>query len=377
MLRMSEILKKDKEKKAEQEKLADAILDPPQQYSLSNPVTETVNTESKTSKATSSELEDEKHKEDEISEVRISPVIMNEAKVASDKESLDLYTGTVSLTREILQVYQNCEYIDTDRIKTQAERIVDQLSLNNEKLLPLAVTEDWKDTDYLSYHSVNVCILSIEVGLGLDYTKPKLIELGNSALLHDIGMVKYLHLCKQSDKLTASEYRGLKDHPTKGVEILKKIKNLDRIALDVVHQHHERSDGSGYPRGIKGESINEYARIVGLVDVYEAMIHHRPYRDKFLPLQAMQEILNKKNALGQRLIKVLIEKIGIYPIGSLVELNTKETAEVIKLNHSVYLRPVAQVKIIRDADGKKPKQAKILDLTAHSSIYIKKVMLEK
>jgi len=374
---MSEILKKDNEKKAEQEKLADAILDPPQQCSSPDPVTDTVKSESKAYEATNPEFEDEKHKEDEISEVRISPVIMNEAKVASARETLNLYTETVSLVREILQVYQNCEFIDTDRIKTQAERIVSQLSLNNEKLLQLAVVEDCKDADYLSYHSVNVCLLSIEVGLGLDYPKPKLIELGNSALLHDIGMVKYLHLCNQQEKLTAGERRAYKDHPTKGFEILKKIKNLDQMALDVVHQHHERSDGSGYPRGLMGESINEYARIVGLVDVYEAMIHNRPYRDKFLPLEAIQEILNKKKAFGRRLIKVLIEKIGIYPIGSLVELNTKERAEVIKLNHSVYLRPVAQVKIIRDADGKKLKQAKILDLTAHSSIYIKKVMLEK
>jgi HD-GYP domain-containing protein (c-di-GMP phosphodiesterase class II) len=331
MLRMSEILKK-----AEQEKLADSLLDPPLQSSPPEPVTEKLKPESKAYEATSSEVEDRKLEETEISEVRISPVIMNEAKVASDTETLNLYTETVSLMREILQVYQNCGYIDTDRIKTQAERIVDQLSLNNEKLLPLALTEECKDADYLSYHSVNVCILSIEVGLGLDYTKPKLIELGNSALLHDIGMVKYLHLCKQSDKLTASEYRGLKDHPTKGIEILKKIKNLDQMTLDVVHQHHERSDGSGYPRGIKGESINEYAKIVGLVDVYEAMIHHRPYRDKLLPLQAMREILKKKNAFGKRLIKILIEKIGIYPLGSLVVLNTKERAEVVKLNHSVW-----------------------------------------
>ena len=100
MLSMSEILKKDKEKKAEQEKLADAILDPPQQYSSPDPVTDTVKSESKAYEATNPEFEDEKHKEDEISEVRISPVIMNEAKVASARETLNLYTETVSLVRE-------------------------------------------------------------------------------------------------------------------------------------------------------------------------------------------------------------------------------------------------------------------------------------
>jgi len=375
MLRMSEIIKKDNEKKVEQEKLADSIIDPPQQNV--DPIKETVKSASDAHETINPELEDEKHEEGEISEVRISPIIMNEVKVASDKETLKLYTDTVSLIREILRECQHCEFIDIDRIKTQVARIVDQLSLDNEKLFQLSVVEDFKDKDYLSYHLVNVCILSIEVALGLDYPKPELNELGCSSLLHDIGMVKYLNLCKQSDELTDRQHRALKDHPTKGVEMLKKIKNSDQMILNVIHQHHERLDGSGYPRGIKGESINEYARIVGLVDVYEAMIHNRPYRDKLLPLEAMQEILNKKKAFGGKLIKVLIEKIGIYPIGSLVELNTKEKAEVIRLNHSAYLRPVAQVRIICDADGKKLKKIKTLDLTAHSSIYIKKVMLSK
>lgn len=377
MVRISAILKKDKERKTEQERQAKSFLEPAKQKLSPEPVTEITSAESKAYEVISPDVEVRKQEKAGISEVRISPIVMKGAKVASSRESLSLYEGTASLMKEILEENKNYEFIDTKRITTQTEKIVSQLSLNNEKLLPLAVIEDWKDNDYLPYHSVNVCLLSIEVGLGLGYSRPELIELGISALLHDIGMAEYMHLSNQPRRLTAKEYSQVKEHTVRGLEILKKNENLNEKALHVSRQHHMRLDGSGYPKELKGETIDEYAGIVGLVDTYEAMTHHRAYRDKFLPLRAMQEILNRKKTFERRLIKILIEKIGIYPIGSLVELNTNEMAEVVKLNHSVHLRPVAKFKIIRDADGGKLKQTKVLDMTARSSLYIKKVIFRE
>jgi len=324
----------------------------------------------------SPDLEDQGREEAEISEVRISPIVLKEARVASNKDGLKLYAGSASLMKEILE-NKDREFIDAARITTQTQEIVGQLSLSDEKLSPLAFTRDWKDEDYLPYHSVNVCILSIEVGLGLGYSRPELIELGISALLHDIGMTEYAHLSNQPRKLTAKENSQVKEHTVKGLEILKRNENLNERVLQVSRQHHMRLDGSGYPEELKAESIDEYSRIVGLADVYEAMVHPRVYRDKFLPLEAMQEILNTKKAFEHRLIKILIEKIGVHPIGSLVQLNTKETAEVVELDHSVRLRPVAKFRIIRDADGKELEQTKVLDMTARSGIHVKKIVLKK
>lgn len=377
MVRMSDILKKGKERKTEQERQAKSLREPAKQKLSPEPVTEIASAKSKAYEVISPDMEVRREEKAEISEVRISPIVMKEAKVASNKESPNLYAGTASLMKEILEENKNYEFIDTKRITTWTEKIVSELSLNNEKLLPLALIEDCKDDDYLPYHSVNVCILSIEVGLGLGYSRPELIELGISALLHDVGMAEYMHLSNQPRKLTAEEYSQVEEHTVKGQEILKKNENLNEKALHVSRQHHMRLDGSGYPKAPKGETIDEYAGIVGLVDMYEAMTHHRAYRDKFLPLEAMKEILKRKKAFELRLIKILIEKIGIYPIGSLVELNTNEIAEVIKLNHSVHLNPVAKVKIIRDADGKKLNKTKMLDMTACSSLYIKKVVLRE
>lgn len=313
----------------------------------------------------------------ETSEVRISPLVLKEAKVVSDKEDLELYAETVSFMKEILQGSGNDGFIDTARITALTDKIVGQLSLNNGKLYSLAFAGDWQDEDHLPCHSVNVCILSIEVGLGLGYSRPELIELGISALLHDIGMAEYAHISNQTEKLTAEEYSQVKEHTDRGLQILKKNGNLSERALQVSRQHHMRLDYSGYPEEPEAESIDEYSRIVGLADVYQAMVHPRPYRDRFLPLEAMREILATKKAFEPRLIKTLIEKIGVYPIGSLVELNTKEMAEVIELNHSVHLRPVAKFRIIRDSDGGKLKLNKLLDMTARTGINIKKVMLRK
>ena len=112
-----------------------------------------------------------------------------------------------------------------------------------------------------------------------------------------------------------------------------------------------------------------------MVDTYEAMVHHRPYRNKLLPLEAMREILTRKETFEYILIKTLIERIGFIPIGSLVELNTKELAVVIKLNYAAALRPVAMVRILNKDDHCEPVEMKALDLTAHHNIYIKKTIL--
>lgn len=384
MLIMSDILKraKEKERKAKEEKERKAeqqersFPESAQQETPPEPVEEVVSPEPEAYEVRL-EVEGQTEEKAEISGIRISPIIMKEAKVASGGESLSLYEGTVSLMRGILKENKNYKSINTKRITTQIKKIVNQLSLNDENLLMLAFIKDSEDENYLPYHSVNVCILSIELGLGLGHAKPELIELGISALLHDMGMIEHLHLSNQARRLTAREYSEVKNHPIKGLEILRKIKNLNKIVPYVVHQHHERLDGSGYPRGLKGESISEYARIVGLADAYEAMVHQRSYRSKFLPLEGMREILNRKEAFGHKLIKILIEKIGVFPIGTLAELNTKEKILVVKLDHTIPLRPVVRVQIIREADGKKPKETRMLDLTTPYSIYIKKVMLTK
>lgn len=359
MARMSDILRKAKERKARREGRAV----PPE------PVKEKVAPEPEAYEEKKPEVERREAKP-EIYKVRMPSIVRKEARVASSEETMKLYEELVSLMGEVLKEDIDYESIEAERITVQVEKLIDQLSWGNERMLGLALVKNSIDENYLPRHSVNVCIFSIEVGLGLGYGRARLVELGISALLHDMGMPKYLHLANQPRKLTAKEYNEIKNHPIGGSEILKKIKGLNKVAIYVARQHHERINGSGYPRGLKGESINEYAKIVSVVDVYEAMLHRRAYRNGHLSLETMQEILTNKKAFEYKLIKILIEEIGVFPLGSLVELDTKEIAEVIKLNRGVPLRPV--VKIIYDADGKQPSETKVLDLVTQPTIYIKR-----
>lgn len=302
------------------------------------------------------------------SEVRISPVVMKGAGMGSEEDAKKLYEETLSLVKEVMKENINYEPIDIKKFTAQAEKLINQLSAGNDKLLMFALTRDTVEPHYIFGHTVNVCLLSIEVGLGMGFEKDRLIELGFSALLHDIGMIKYLDLTNQTRKLSPEEYDQIKKHAEEGAEALEKIKGITEKVITVSRQHHERLDGSGYPKNLKGQAIDEYARIISVVDVYEAMMHPRIYRSEYPSLETMRELLDHKHSFEYKVIKILIENIGIFPIGSYVILNTKEVARVVKVNHKIPMRPV--VEIIVDTYGKKVEQMKWLNLTTEPNICI-------
>lgn len=378
MVRMSDILKKAKEKEgtAKEERQKKPFIESAQQEAplrFVKPMKEVMFKADGVEKPRIKqrpEVREQKGEKAETSEVRISPLVMKGPKAASSKESLELYKTLASLMKEALKKNIDHKSIDVKQIMSQIEKIIEQLSSDDKKLLELALIKNSKDEYCLSFHSINVCIFAIEIGLGLGYEKSKLMKLGISALFHDVGMAKYQHLSNLPRELTDTEYNEIKNHPIKGREISEKIKNLDKVALHVTHQEHERLDGSGYPQGLKKDSIHECAKIVALVDIYEALLHRRAQRREFLASEAVQQILSEKAGFEYKLIKLLIERIGIFPIGSYIQLNTKEIGQVVGLNHASPLRPV--VKILLEPDKEKPKEDKVLDLTSHPTIYIRK-----
>jgi HD-GYP domain-containing protein (c-di-GMP phosphodiesterase class II) len=297
---------------------------------------------------------------------------VSEPKPPSSEECQETYDEALALIGEIIKENALYELIDYSRIVSVMEKFIDIVQVSPEGMLNLALTFD-KD-HYIKSHSVNVTIISIIVGLELGYDKSRLRELALGAFLHDAGMVDYLALVEVPRKLTAEEYNKVKNHTIFGARILQKISGLPDICITVGKQHHERIDGSGYPEGLSGDDIHEYAKIVGMADMYEAMMHPRKYRPEFPNLETMQEILKSKKSFEYRLIKIIISKIGIFPIGSLVELNTKEIARVVKLNREINLRPV--VKIICNSKREPVTESKTLDLAIETAIWIKKGVKE-
>jgi HD-GYP domain-containing protein (c-di-GMP phosphodiesterase class II) len=225
------------------------------------------------------------------------------------------------------------------------------------------------EKSYIYQHSVNVCILCLRLAMALNYDQERLKQLGLAALVHDIGLIKYDNLISQPGRFSDDDYTEVKKHPISGKNILKQMaQDLNFEIFDVIHQEHERIDGSGYPYGLKDKEICEYARLIGLVDTYEAMNHERPYRNKLGNLKVIKELLNNKNKFEPGFMKVLIDIVGIFPVMTLVKLSTKEIATVVSQNQQMPQRPV--VKVTHDAHGQKLAQTKIIDLCDNFSVYI-------
>jgi HD-GYP domain-containing protein (c-di-GMP phosphodiesterase class II) len=227
--------------------------------------------------------------------------------------------------------------------------IMDDLSTNPNAMIMLM---DISVTDhYLYQHSLNVCIYATMLGMAYGYSRDELMTLGLGALLHDIGKTRIsLEVLMKPGKLTPSEYEEIKKHTEYGYLLLKDEPNIPLLAAHCAFQHHERLDGSGYPRGIRGDEVHEYAQWLGLVDSYDAMTTHRVYRETMLPHQALEILFTGANTLyDHRKVALFRDKVAIYPLGVTVTLNTGETGVVVDINSTFPQRPI--VRILQDRDG--------------------------
>ncbi|MDD5348017.1 MAG: HD domain-containing protein [Candidatus Omnitrophica bacterium] len=253
------------------------------------------------------------------------------------------------------------------------EQAVVLLNTDSKEMIHACCTDYPADAQWLAFHAAGVMILSLEIARGMGYGKQQLNELGTSALVHDNGMLSCMDLVNKNARLDEGEMKRIREHPVLGAGALGTTGMAGlQGAAEVILQEHERFDGSGYPAGMKGEAIKEHAQIVGLADVYEAMTHNRPYRAKYSPPKAINMILNKKSLFSTRILKRLLERIGVFPAGSWVRLNTKETGVVLCVNQNLPLRPV--VKVVFDENGVKLASPRQVDLAANLLICIEECL---
>jgi HD-GYP domain-containing protein (c-di-GMP phosphodiesterase class II) len=204
----------------------------------------------------------------------------------------------------------------------------------------------------LYHHSVNVTLFALAVGIGLSMSDGDLIDLGVGTLLHDVGKLKIPDsILKKPGKLTDDEFEHIKLHTHYGFELLKGIPDLATTSSLISLEHHERVNGTGYPRGLKGAEMHYFSRLTGVVDVYEALTANRVYRSAFLPHQAFELLLGGGGTqFDPMIIESFIRSIAIYPIGMTLLLSTGERAVVIQSKGKQTQRPV--VRVIEDSDGK-------------------------
>jgi HD-GYP domain-containing protein (c-di-GMP phosphodiesterase class II) len=207
---------------------------------------------------------------------------------------------------------------------------------------------DIKSMDNYTYqHSVNVAVISLVLGVQLQLNQNDLYTLCMGALIHDIGKVLVpKDIMIKPATLTDEEFSHVKEHTTKGYDYLKGCLDISAPARIVALQHHEKVNGTGYPDNLKDSSINRFARIVAIADVYDALTSDRPYRKAMSPNDAVEYIFSQGDThFDYEMVKVFSKAVVPYPPGTLVKLNTGDIAVVTEVFPNLALRP--QVKIIK------------------------------
>jgi HD-GYP domain-containing protein (c-di-GMP phosphodiesterase class II) len=238
-------------------------------------------------------------------------------------------------------------------------------------LLQQAVDSPCSSTD-VALHSVHVCIFAVKVGIGLGYSVTQLAELALGALLHDVGMLRVPRsILEKSEKLTAEEHGVIKQHPLYGYEILKAVEAPWHWLAQIALQEHEREKGQGYPQGLTGDKIHPYAKVIGLVDVFDALTHTRSYRKILPPFEAVRMMIRlRAEEFSLPCIKALIEQISFFPVQSWVQLNSGEVGRVEHLNSRSPLRPI--VSILYGPQRTALPSPKVVNLEQDSVLYIVK-----
>ncbi|HMS85137.1 MAG TPA: DUF3391 domain-containing protein [Nitrospira sp.] len=198
----------------------------------------------------------------------------------------------------------------------------------------------------LTAHALDTCILALIVALesGLDQPTQEMVGMG--ALLHDTGYVRLpRNLVRKREECTGQDKTLLEQHCKLGVAVLSERPGMPEDVIRIVREHHERSNGSGFPAALRGDQVSHLAQIVGIVDFYDGMVTRRGTRPSMMPHDAVRELFlaGERSQFEKSLVELMIRSIGVYPVGSLVRLNTGEQAVVVGVNPQQRLKPLVKI----------------------------------
>lgn len=275
------------------------------------------------------------------------PSLPVSAQTASGKE---LYAEARDYLTDFRQsLLSSGKGIGPERSLGLIDRITESVSVI-EEMYPITLLFGHDDLMFID-HAINNMIYSLKLGIRMGYPLRRLVGLGLAALHHDIGMFLIPEqILAKTQRLTAAELAEIQKHPGTGRNLLKTYDEIDPEISRAVYEHHERESKQGYPEGIGNGKICEYAKIIGICDSYEAMTHNRPHKKAMEQYVSVLELAGTKDLLfDPRIVKVFLDVITVYPIGSYVRLNNNAIGVVVATNTGNPFRPV--VGIVRDGQG--------------------------
>lgn len=283
------------------------------------------------------------------------------------RKVLAVYNELSNRMAEIYQTVRNRTPVSTDDIDQIVDGLNSELRVRRDELIQYILYGLHGESSF-GQNALNCAVLSILMGREMGIAEHKIVELATAALMHDVGMLRLPEsIVNKSEKLTGEDLQQIKTHPIHSYKILvRELGYPDGIGQSAL-QHQERWDGTGYPKGMKGDQIVLHARVIAVADAFEAMISKRPYRDPMIGYRAMRTILSDN---GRRfdpdVLKVFIKTMGLYPLGSVVLLNDSAVGRVVEVNHKAPLRP--KVKIMIDSTGTEATEdsGEIIDLNGNN-----------
>ncbi len=288
----------------------------------------------------------------EIEQEDFEPVVTSvvnvnmEVKVLTGRNGLpfdEQQSQMIEQTQAIFQTIREGGDIDLEGLRQNVSSALPDMIRHNDVLMRL---NQIKETDdYTFQHSLRVSILATMIGKWLGYSHDELVELGEAGLLFDIGKMKVPpFILQKRDQVSDEEYEILKKHAQLGYMLLLKTEGITPNIKYGALQHHERLDGTGYPLRLREGQIHEFAKIIMICDVFDALTHDRPYAEKVSPFKAAEYISwNSGTKFDPKMSYILLHNLAQYFYGKDVRLNTGETGRIVYVDHNFPTRPVVEV----------------------------------
>jgi HD-GYP domain-containing protein (c-di-GMP phosphodiesterase class II) len=290
-------------------------------------------------------------KDPHFDDIQIEDVISEETK-----------RSVIKNMSESFEAIRSGKDFSTRNVSVTIDGLLDEVMRNKEVLVQLT---DIRTEDNAKYvHALNVCLMSILIGINMNLNAIQLKELAIGALLHDIGKVGI----KEEDGKDPKKH-----HTWRGFEILKNKREFSLLIAHVALQHHEAVDGSGIPRGLEGDKIHLYAKIIAAANTFDNMLYDLSEGRKLLPHEACEKLMTLAGRkLDQHVLVHFLKTISIYPTGSSVKLSNRETGVVVGQHRGLPGRPI--VRVVTGGEGDGELEVKEIDLAKHTTLFVEVVL---
>ena len=283
-----------------------------------------------------------------------------------------LFKQSKKIQQQVLLDAQQGRPIDLGPIVEVTKDIITAIFKNPDALV--CVINIRNKNEYLLEHSVSVSVLMTVFARFLKLDRDITHQLAIGAFLHDVGKIKVPDkILNKVEKLTAQEFRIIKEHVNHSVEIIKAIPGISPLSLEVAALHHERLDGSGYPQQLKQDNISNYGAMIAICDIFDALTAESCYKKNYSPIKAFSILrsLALDGKLMPRLVDLFIKCLGVYPVGSIVELNSHRLAIVESRNEDDPINP--KVRCFYNLKYHRYIMAKNIDLAKEADFIIRGV----